>query len=132
MASSAVCPVVGTTNTVLPPSHPEFNMDEPGLVCPVVGASTDHHKNLSRHPGLPSGQGSSDASACPALKQAVKQPDAQAMDEALCPIVGTVSSVLPPDHPSMKGNKEGDVCPVTKATLGTSYSACDFVTSRPS
>ncbi|MGI4850616.1 MAG: hypothetical protein ACRYGR_01565 [Janthinobacterium lividum] len=95
-------------------------MDEPGLVCPVVGASTDHHKNLSRHPGIPgaTSQNLSDASACPALKKSVKQPEEQALDEALCPVVGSASTILPPDHPSMINNKDGDICPVTKATLG--------------
>lgn len=39
------------------------------------------------------------------------------MDEAICPVVGTVSSVLPPNHPSTSNAKEGDVCPITNATL---------------
>jgi hypothetical protein len=33
------------------------------------------------------------------------------MDDALCPVVGT-------DHPDMLKAGEGDVCPVTKATVG--------------
>ena len=39
------------------------------------------------------------------------------MDDALCPVVGTATTVLPPDHPDMLKAKEGDVCPVTKATV---------------
>ena len=119
-ATASVCPVVGTTNTTLPPSHPDFDMDQPGLVCPVVGASTDHHKNLSRHPGIPAAgkQNLSDAGSCPALQNIINEPQNQSLDEAVCPVVGPVSSVLPPDHPSTANNKEGDICPVTKASLG--------------
>lgn len=41
--------------------------------------------------------------------------DNKALDESICPIVGPVSTVLPPDHPTPK---DGDaVCPVTKASL---------------
>jgi hypothetical protein len=40
------------------------------------------------------------------------------MDDAICPVVGTATTVLPPDHPSTDNAKEGDVCPVTKATVG--------------
>ncbi|KAF2148614.1 hypothetical protein K461DRAFT_283047 [Myriangium duriaei CBS 260.36] len=121
MAShAAVCPVVGTTNTVLPPSHPDFDMNTPGLVCPVVGASTDHHRGLSKHPSVPgaSSQDIHNAAACPVLKQAVNEPQNQTLSEAVCPVVGTVSSILPPDHPSTTGSKDGDVCPVTKASIG--------------
>jgi hypothetical protein len=31
--------------------------------------------------------------------------------------VGPVTTILPPDHPSTNDANEGDVCPVTKATL---------------
>ena len=116
MASTAqVCPVVGTTNTILPPTHPDFDMSAPGLVCPITNASTDHHHNLSKHPAIdhPSG----DADACPALKNVIVQPANKALDEGICPVVGPVSSILPPDHPSTAASKEGDVCPVTKASL---------------
>ena len=34
-------------------------------------------------------------------------------------MVGPVSSVLPPDHPPVGEGKEGEVCPVTKASLGS-------------
>lgn len=100
-------------------------MDKPGQTCPVVGATTDHHKSLSRHPGISAGQAAlsknlGDAASCPALKQTINTPQNQAMDETVCPVVGPVSSVLPPDHPSTSESKEGDVCPVTKATLGKS------------
>lgn len=37
--------------------------------------------------------------------------------EATCPIVGSVSAVLPPDHPNPQDAEKGAVCPVTKATL---------------
>ena len=48
----------------------------------------------------------------------MSRPEQKAMDEAVCPVVGPVSSVLPPGHPDTSDNKEGDVCPVTKASLG--------------
>jgi hypothetical protein len=119
MATKLVCPVVGTTNTILPPSHPDFDINAPGLVCPVTNATTDHHHNLSKHPGLPpSSPTEADASACPALQKTISSPQNQAMDEAVCPVVGPVTTILPPDHPSIAESKEGDVCPVTKATLG--------------
>jgi hypothetical protein len=40
------------------------------------------------------------------------------MDDAICPVVGTATTVLPPDHPSTADAKEDDICPVTKATVG--------------
>lgn len=40
------------------------------------------------------------------------------MDDALCPVVGTATTVLPPDHPDMLKASASDVCPVTKATVG--------------
>ncbi|EXJ85863.1 hypothetical protein A1O1_06232 [Capronia coronata CBS 617.96] len=119
--ATQVCPVVGTTNTVLPPQHPSFDMNQPGLVCPVTNASTDHHHNLHKHPGIfntsSSDERFSNAGSCPALSKLVSRPEQQAMDEAICPVVGTVSSVLPPNHPSTAGAKDTDVCPVTNATL---------------
>lgn len=117
--AAQVCPIVGTTNTVLPPKHPEFDLNQPGLVCPVTKATTDHHHNLSKHPGIfdSSSDDLSNAESCPALTKIVSRPEQQAMDEAICPVVGTVSSVLPPNHPSTADAKEGDVCPVTNATL---------------
>ncbi|KIX07597.1 uncharacterized protein Z518_02250 [Rhinocladiella mackenziei CBS 650.93] len=120
MAAAQVCPVVGTTNTVLPPKHPDFDMNQPGLVCPVTKATTDHHHHLSKHPGIfgSSVDDLANAESCPALSKIVSRPEQQAMDEAICPVVGTVSSVLPPNHPSTDDAKDGDVCPVTNATLG--------------
>jgi len=112
-----VCPVVGTTNTVLPPSHPKFDMDAPGQVCPVTNASTDHHHNLSQHPGIPSSADPTDADACPVLQKTISSKQNQAMDEAVCPVVGPVTTILPPDHPATSDAKDGDVCPVTKATF---------------
>ena len=40
------------------------------------------------------------------------------MDEEICPVIGTATSVLPPEHPSLSGKKDEDVCPVTNAKLG--------------
>ena len=59
-----------------------------------------------------------DAESCPALQKIVSQPEQQAMDEAICPVVGTVSSVLPPDHPSLSTSNDSDVCPKTNAKFG--------------
>lgn len=115
MASQQVCPVVGTTNTILPPSHPDFDMSAPGLVCPVTNASTDHHHILSKHPGLPSNISDKDAKSCPALKDTINNEENKALDEGICPVVGPVSTVLPPDHPTPKDG--ADICPVTKASL---------------
>lgn len=120
--SHAVCPVVGTTNTILPPSHPDFDANDDSLVCPVTNASNKHHSNvpLAKHPGLGSSdvsatKGFPDASACPALKDTINNDENKALDESICPIVGPVSTVLPPNHPKPK---DGDaVCPVTKASL---------------
>lgn len=108
-----ICPVVGTKNTILPPDHPDFDMNTPGLVCPVTNASTDHHHILHKHPGLPAHTEMS-AEACPALKEAVNTSESKAIDEGICPVVGTVTTILPPDHPPMD---KGGECPVTKATL---------------
>ncbi|KAH9869733.1 hypothetical protein IAQ61_006946 [Plenodomus lingam] len=110
------CPVIGTTNDVLPPNHPSIDLSKDGQVCPVVGASTDHHHNLHSHPPVPTN--STTATSCPALKSAVNEPKAKEMDDALCPVVGTATTVLPPDHPDMLKASAGDVCPVTKATVG--------------
>ncbi|KAH8203139.1 hypothetical protein TruAng_002660 [Truncatella angustata] len=123
MAAATVCPVVGTTNTTLPPSHPEIDLTKSGQTCPVVGAKTDHHLNLHKHPSVPlpsdhPNASAADAQKCPALNKAVNQPKAQALDDKICPVVGTATTVLPPDHPSTANASEGDVCPVTKATIG--------------
>lgn len=119
-ASSQVCPVVGTTNSTLPPSHPDVDLSKPGQTCPVVGASTDHHHNLHKHPSvaIPSDKSPSDASACPALKHLVQEPKSREMDDQVCPVVGTATSVLPPDHPSTVGKGDEAECPVTKAKVG--------------
>ncbi|KAF2014571.1 hypothetical protein BU24DRAFT_463351 [Aaosphaeria arxii CBS 175.79] len=115
--SSSVCPVVGTTNDVLPPNHPEVDLAKDGQTCPVVGATTDHHHNLHKHPAVPIEGSSPTATACPALKTVVNQPKSKAMDDEVCPVIGPATTVLPPDHPSTADAKEGDVCPVTKATI---------------
>ncbi|KAF2279646.1 uncharacterized protein EI97DRAFT_439963 [Westerdykella ornata] len=120
MATATACPIVGTTNDVLPPNHPDIDLSKQGQKCPVVGATTDHHHNLHKHPPvhIEGAKGGPIATACPVLKQVVEQPKSKAMDDEICPVVGTATTVLPPDHPSTKDAKEGDVCPVTKATVG--------------
>jgi len=120
MATASICPVVGTTNTTLPPTHPEIDTDKPGQVCPVTNASTDHHSHLllNPHPSLESTPSNpTNASACPALKSTLQTPENKAIDEGICPVVGPVSTVLPPDHPPVKEGDEGKECPVTKAKV---------------
>lgn len=38
MASAQVCPVVGTTTSVLPPDHPSYDVNDPEARCPVTNA----------------------------------------------------------------------------------------------
>ena len=126
--AAQVCPVVGTTNHTLPPSHPDVDLSQPGQKCPVVGATTEHHHNLSKHPSVASAVApsapttqsvrSSDAQACPALKAVVGEPKSREMDDKVCPVVGPVTTVLPPDHPATAGLDDADACPVTKAKVG--------------
>jgi hypothetical protein len=118
--SAQVCPVIGTINNTLPLNHPEVDLSRPGQVCPKVGATTDHHSNLHKHPSVPVPTDTSpaDASACPALKNLLQEPKSQAMDDELCPVAGTASRVLPPDHPSTEGKGDDVECPVTKAKVG--------------
>lgn len=96
------CPVTGSTVTTLPPDHPETNgSDKP---CPVTKATTAHHKDaIRRHPSVPA---TATQEECPVLSKA-KQ-------ENVCPIVGTATTSLPPNHPT---TMTGDVCPVTNAKL---------------
>lgn len=99
--STLVCPVVGTTNSTLPPSHPAVDLSKPNQTCPVVGAKTEHHHNLHQHPSVPvdsktQSTGSADAQACPALKAVVDQAKSQEMDDKVCPVAGPVTTVLPP------------------------------------
>lgn len=122
---SQVCPVVGTTNSVLPPSHPDVDLNVPGQTCPVVGAKTDHHSNLSKHPSVPlpadaqnDATSSADAQRCPALKTAIEQPQAKELDDQVCPVIGPATTILPPDHPSTEGKGDDAECPVTKAKIG--------------
>ncbi|KAI7516289.1 hypothetical protein KC331_g22131, partial [Hortaea werneckii] len=42
-AQAQVCPVVGTTTTVLPPHHPAYNTADPEARCPVTNAKVAHH-----------------------------------------------------------------------------------------
>ncbi|KAK4160900.1 hypothetical protein QBC43DRAFT_324819 [Cladorrhinum sp. PSN259] len=123
MASTMNCPVVGTTNSTLPPSHPDIDLNKPGQKCPVVGATTDHHHNLHKHPQVPHPNPTpdhnfDDAAACPALKnRIVNEPKSKQMDDDVCPVVGTATTILPPDHPSTEGKADDAVCPVTKARV---------------
>jgi hypothetical protein len=114
------CPIVGTTNSTLPPSHPDVDLSIPGQTCPVVGATTDHHHNLHKHPSvsIPEGKEPGDAAACPALKKVVEEPQSKAMDDQVCPVAGSVTTVLPPDHPSTEGKSDEAECPVTHAKVG--------------
>lgn len=128
--AAAVCPVVGSSISVLPPSHPAVDLDQDGLVCPVTKATTTHHHNLSKHPGIPAAQEQNgNAEDCPALQKIVSRPEDKERDEAICPVIGTATSVLPPDHPSLKGHDDADVCPKTGAKLGDHK---DKVSSHPS
>ncbi|KAF2203643.1 hypothetical protein GQ43DRAFT_438627 [Delitschia confertaspora ATCC 74209] len=125
-ANATQCPVVGTTNSVLPPNHPSIDLNQPGQTCPVVGAKTEHHHNLHQHPPVPIDHATQDtatlhapsAAACPVVNNMVKEPKSQAMDDDVCPVIGPATTVLPPDHPDMSGKAEGEVCPVTKAKVG--------------
>ncbi|KAL1839504.1 hypothetical protein VTJ49DRAFT_1442 [Mycothermus thermophilus] len=116
------CPVVGTTTTTLPPSHPDIDLSQPGQKCPVVGATTDHHAGvLHKHPAvpIPEGRSASDASACPVVASKLNnKPEETAIDATLCPVVGTATTTLPPDHPKTEDKADDAVCPVTKATVG--------------
>ena len=85
--AAQVCPMVGTTNTVLPPSHPEVDLDKPGQTCPVVGATTDHYHTLSKHPKVPIPK-DADAEDCPALKAVADSAEGKKLDEGVCPVVG--------------------------------------------
>ncbi|KAI0176399.1 hypothetical protein GGR52DRAFT_540790 [Hypoxylon sp. FL1284] len=125
MASAEVCPVVGTTNHTLPPSHPDIDLSKPGQTCPVVGAKTEHHSKLHQHPSIAGDEaattktvGSADAQACPALMGVLNEAKSKEMDDRVCPVVGPVTTVLPPNHPSTATHADGDVCPVTKAQVG--------------
>lgn len=121
MASVQQCPVVGTINSTLPPSHPDVDLSKPGQTCPVVGAKTDHHHNLHKHPNvsIPDGKSPGDASACPVLSgKIVNEPKSKEMDDEVCPVVGTATTVLPPDHPSTNDKGDDAECPVTKAKVG--------------
>jgi hypothetical protein len=115
------CPIVGTTNTTLPPSHPDVDLSQPGQTCPVVGATTDHHHNLHKHPRVPIPASASpgDASACPFVTtKLVNEQKSKDMDDQVCPVVGTATTVLPPDHPNTEGKADEEACPVTKAKVG--------------
>ncbi|KAK3671061.1 hypothetical protein LTR78_009022 [Recurvomyces mirabilis] len=119
MAAAAVCPVVGTSTTVLPPGHPEMSSD-PEARCPVTNAKVAHHDSsiIHNHPTSPSipkdSTSAMDAEQCPAVKSmASKDP----VENEICPVVGPVSAYLPPTHPNLTEKEAGKVCPVTNAKL---------------
>ena len=79
-------------DTYAPPLPPEVDLEKPGQVCPVVGAKTDHHHALQKHPKVPiPSDAGADASACPALKGVETTPQGKELDEKVCPVVGYVS-----------------------------------------
>merc|ERR1711881_680585 len=105
-AQAQICPVVGTTTTVLPPHHPAYNTADPEARCPVTNAKVAHHDKdiIHNHPTDPS----------------IPAEDQKAMDavtDATCPVVGPVSAYLPPTHPKLEESDSGKICPVTNATL---------------
>lgn len=60
--------------------------------------------DLHKHPSVPlpaehPDASQADAQQCPVLTKVVSNPQSQAMDDGLCPVVGTATTVLPPDHP---------------------------------
>ncbi|CCG82080.1 Predicted protein [Taphrina deformans PYCC 5710] len=117
-----VCPVVGTSVTALPPSHPTTTN---GDVCPVTKAKSSDHKGLVHaHPDI---SASATAKDCPVLSSTTNQTTTSAVFATTtpkgttagalvekCPITGSQVTTLPPDHPP---TTDGEVCPVTKATL---------------
>lgn len=114
-----VCPVVGTYASSLPLNHPPVNLSKRGQTCPVVGATTEHHVGLLHaHPPVdaPAGTNPGDATRCPALSKMVRETEAQKLDEAICPVAGTATTILPPGHPVPDEAKPDAMCPVTKAT----------------
>lgn len=72
--ASQVCPVVGTTTSVLPPNHPSYDVNDSEARCPVTNAKVEHHHVIHNHPGgnaiSHESTTSMDATACPALKNA--------------------------------------------------------------
>lgn len=114
--AAQVCPVVGTTTTVLPPNHPSYDTSDAEARCPVTNAKVEHHNIVHNHPGgnAIANESTMDATACPALKNANNK---ESITDATCPIVGPVSAYLPPTHPALNEKEAGSVCPVTNATL---------------
>ena len=117
-AQAQVCPVVGTTTSVLPPNHPTYDTTDAEARCPVTNAKVSHHDIIHSHPDASNisndPSATQDASACPALKNAN---NSKSLTDATCPVVGPVSAYLPPAHPHLTEKEAGSVCPVTNATL---------------
>lgn len=105
MSSDAKCPVTGSQVTALPPDHPKTAGDGSG-VCPVTNATVSHHPAhvVHDHPKVPAGATADD---CPVLRDA--------KETNTCPVVGTKTAALPPNHPT-PGSTDAQVCPVTNAT----------------
>ncbi|KAK1030295.1 hypothetical protein LTR33_017118, partial [Friedmanniomyces endolithicus] len=74
----SVCPVVGTSTTVLPPDHPALSSD-PEARCPVTNAKVAHHEShiIHSHPSSPTipddPHKRMDASMCPAVHSLTRQ-----------------------------------------------------------
>ncbi|KAK8085500.1 hypothetical protein PG997_006771 [Apiospora hydei] len=111
------------------PSHPDVDLSKPGQTCPVVGAKTEHHASLHKHPNveLPAGSSKPDAGKCPVISnKTVNEPKSQAMDDKVCPVVGSGDDAECPvtkakighhkdkvtEHPSVANAAPGAVCPV--------------------
>ncbi|KAK0254256.1 hypothetical protein B0A54_04389 [Friedmanniomyces endolithicus] len=115
----SVCPVVGTSTTVLPPDHPALSSD-PEARGPVTNAKVAHHEShiIHSHPSSPTipddPHKRMDASMCPAVHSLARQ---NTLENEICPVVGAVSAYLPPTHPKLTEQESGKVCPVTNATL---------------
>ena len=118
--AAAVCPVVGTTTSVLPPNHPAYDHTDKEARCPVTNAKVSHHGDsiIHNHPTSPTipqdNSNPMDASMCPALKNANRR---ESVTDATCPVVGPVSAFLPPAHPKLEEGESGKVCPVTNVRI---------------
>ncbi|KAK3660811.1 hypothetical protein LTR56_000569 [Elasticomyces elasticus] len=116
----SVCPVVGTSTSVLPPDHPALSSD-PEARCPITNAKVAHHDRhiIHNHPSSPTiphddKSKSMDANLCPAVHSLTRS---NTLENEICPVVGAVSAYLPPTHPKLNEQDSGKICPVTNATL---------------
>ncbi|KAK5111767.1 hypothetical protein LTR62_004687 [Meristemomyces frigidus] len=147
MAAAAVCPVVGTSTTVLPPGHPAMSTD-PEARCPVrlltpplqpsnfsnnqqpttkltpspqiTNAKVAHHDStiIHNHPSSPSIPTGGKGNYDAEQCPAVKSmAKNDKVENEICPVVGPVSAFLPPTHPALTEKEAGKICPVTNAKL---------------